>query len=857
MPEVLLGFTVPKGEPFHVNRAHTVITGTTNISGKTTAVEAILQRSKVRSLVFLTKRGEKTFQNANTIPPYYYERFDWRYLRSLLESTMHEKLKFETPWIIKISKQAEVELKTQLKDRKPAIGEGLRMVRKLLGSAMQNERLRDIDRNMYTLLAAYLDIVLPILESARMVFVDTLKLQPGINVMDLTEWYSHEEVQMLVIRSCMEQILEHENNITVALPESWKLLPQGRNTPVKLYFEKFIREGATNDNYLIIDSMPSYEVLFIRRNKLIETTTFVALYTQIQTVPSICGYEETKTVDDIEVLSSASGRLSWVPLKHIARHPYKGILLRVNPRAGLIDVSPNHPVMKYPKYNVPAESLVMGDRLCMRQFEKGRHHNNDVQLYVGTKDLAWFYGFYVAEGWINNRHVCLANKNRELLEKAQQVIATNFHLNASFTSPRREVYCLDLTSPRLAEYMKYSCYTGPKISKYTKKVPTDILNAPLEIKKAFLEGYIQGDGHIADTGQISMASASRELILGLTWLLHCTHEQCGFTVHVRNDKPRVTQLCVNTGKGKHRVRDEIKKVIKIPYEGYLYDIEVESKDHTFNMGIGNIRVHNSQDLGGTDKSPLRQVSIWIMGRMMQYDEVERLLKQTLSLDIPAQEIQTLPLGHFLVAAGDKVTKIYVWPHDVPEEMAVNVAKGGVAPETVKAWIADRNHKKMDLLTQRVPFDSDGLLNRIKFDLSKLTDTVSWLSSSVDGLSETMKKHVEDTVLHQPLGTSSGTEEATLQKTRKVVSVEEKTRNVALSDETAKGKIMWFAKAGLLDDWRSQNEIEKALEDRAWSLPRISIFRALKDLVKDGFLGINKTDKPQRYKLSPNVTFKEE
>lgn len=240
--KVILGFE-ESGEPCYITIAHTVITGITDLSGKSTTGEAIFRRaaeenSQIKILVFLTKRGEKTYADANRIQPYYKERFDWEYVRGLLEAAMKERMKFETPWIIRIAKRSR----------------SLKEFRRILGEELAREKLRDFDRNIYTLLAAYLDKVLPTLEQAKDQITDRLELKPGLNVMDLTPWYTHEEVQMLVIRSCMEHILEKENQTIVGMPEAWKLLPQTRNTPVKLYFEKFIREGATNGNFLHIDA---------------------------------------------------------------------------------------------------------------------------------------------------------------------------------------------------------------------------------------------------------------------------------------------------------------------------------------------------------------------------------------------------------------------------------------------------------------------------------------------------------------------------------------------------------------------------------------------------------------------------
>ena len=253
MTKVVLGFTVPGGEPYQLPIHHMAITGMSDLSGKTTAAEAILQRSKTKALVFLTKRGEKTFADAETIPPFYKPRYDWRYVRSLLEAAMKERLKFETPWIMRVCKLAQ----TSLLQRHEVVSglKGLIEVRKILGAMLESDKhLRDIDKNMFTLLAGYMDETLPVFERSEDQFSSTLVLKPGLNVMDLMPWYTHMEVQMLSMRACMEQILEQENDTQVAIPESWKVLPQGRMTPVKLYFEQFIREGATNNNYLLLDA---------------------------------------------------------------------------------------------------------------------------------------------------------------------------------------------------------------------------------------------------------------------------------------------------------------------------------------------------------------------------------------------------------------------------------------------------------------------------------------------------------------------------------------------------------------------------------------------------------------------------
>jgi len=493
---VLLGFTVPEGKPCHIPLHHIAVTGMTSLSGKTTTTEAILRRrpgkdSSIlahKSLVFLTKRGEKTFADAHRVPPFYRERFDWEYVRGLLEASMHERLKFETPWIIRICKHSN----------------SLTSVRRGITQALNRKGLRDFDRNIYTLLAAYLDKVLPVLSQAKEQFVDELLLQPGINVMDLTPWYTNEEVQMLVIRSCMEQILQHENDVIVALPEAWKMLPQSRNTPVKLYFEKFIREGATNGNYLIIDA---------------------------------------------------------------------------------------------------------------------------------------------------------------------------------------------------------------------------------------------------------------------------------------------------------------------------------------------------QDLGGVDKTPLRQVSVWIMGKMMEANEVERLLKQTLGLKVPAKTVQTLPLGHFIVAHGQAVETVYVWPHGVPEEMAKKVARGELKPESVKEFLSNNSSQRPQVPVEEKPLRESSL------NLRPVWNRIQQLEGDMLRLKREVNLAAEKPSSIQSLRNIE------LEEVTTKITVSKAVTHVKVSDSSNRGKILTLAQDGFFKSWRGLGDVYKALLEKRWSPNYNSVKLELVHLAKEDLLSMKKGGSRENlYVLPPNVEF---
>ena len=232
--KVKFGYEIPTGNEININLAHTVITGLTQEAGKTTAIMGLIKRSGLKALIIKTKIGEKAVTEGSIIPPFYRDNFDWEYAVELLESSRKEKLKFERSWIIKYSKTANTLL--EFKNN--------------IDNALSKEKIRDLDKNVLITLQAYLEKILPELQYAPL--SKTLDLRDGINIMDLERF--KEETQTLVIRSVLNEVLLKEKNTIIIIPEAWRYLPEKVNSPVKRPAESFIRQGATNNNFLWLDS---------------------------------------------------------------------------------------------------------------------------------------------------------------------------------------------------------------------------------------------------------------------------------------------------------------------------------------------------------------------------------------------------------------------------------------------------------------------------------------------------------------------------------------------------------------------------------------------------------------------------
>src|SRR5215469_15789180 len=68
---VHLGYEIGSGERVDVPVRHLAVTGQTQESGKTTTLEALITRSGLRAVAFITKRGERSFRVTNPVPAYF------------------------------------------------------------------------------------------------------------------------------------------------------------------------------------------------------------------------------------------------------------------------------------------------------------------------------------------------------------------------------------------------------------------------------------------------------------------------------------------------------------------------------------------------------------------------------------------------------------------------------------------------------------------------------------------------------------------------------------------------------------------------------------------------------------------
>jgi hypothetical protein len=231
---IKLGYEIDSGKEVDVPYSHLIVTGVTQLSGKTTTLEALIKRSGSKAIVFKTKIGERSFTQGTEIAPFFRDRVDYEFVKSMIEAYAKEKIFLEKGTLMQLCKGS-----SSLLDIKRKVDEQL-----------ATTKLRGLKEEIYVRLQHYLENLIPQIQYANL--SQTLTVYDGINIMNLERF--SEEAQSLIIESVAGEVLKTMHDIIFVIPEAWKFIPQKYNNPCKRSVESFIRQGATNKNFIWLDS---------------------------------------------------------------------------------------------------------------------------------------------------------------------------------------------------------------------------------------------------------------------------------------------------------------------------------------------------------------------------------------------------------------------------------------------------------------------------------------------------------------------------------------------------------------------------------------------------------------------------
>lgn len=265
-------------------------------------------------------------------------------------------------------------------------------------------------------------------------------------------------------------------------------------------------------------------------------------------------------------------------------------------------------------------------------------YKNQLSQYMNNKDFWWLIGRYIADGWFRNNGGiiigCGKNKFIEMKEKSDS-IGLNYSVSEERTVIRFR-YTLKELELFVQPFGKYA---------YGKRIPSFVMDLPLDLLESFLDGYMAGDGCFTNR-RFKATSVSRELVYGLAQCIAKVYKQ-PYSIY-KTKRPKTTVIEGRTVNQKDTYELCFKKTKCIQdkafYEnGFLwfpvnkveeadienvYDLTVE-ENHSFT--VQGVIVHNCQDFSTAGKQQGIYNADGSLTRSGLLKHVERLLETSVML----------------------------------------------------------------------------------------------------------------------------------------------------------------------------------------------------------------------------------
>ena len=197
----------------------------------------------------------------------------------------------------------------------------------------------------------------------------------------------------------------------------------------------------------------------------------------------------------------------------------------------------------------------------------------------------------------------ICNTNLDFLTKAKQLIEKIYDLEFKIIQDKSNnekfghqmIYKLIINGGIKTKYI-VDKYTKLFYDKHkNKRIPPEILNSSRNIREQFFKGYYDGDGckySLNRNGSMFFDVNGKIGAQGLFFL--CKSLGYDVSININPKKPKVYVLTITKGHQQDNP-NRIKKIINLgTTEQYVYDLETDN--HHFQAGVGQMIVHNTDGI---------------------------------------------------------------------------------------------------------------------------------------------------------------------------------------------------------------------------------------------------------------------
>ena len=271
----------------------------------------------------------------------------------------------------------------------------------------------------------------------------------------------------------------------------------------------------------------------------------------------VSGKEYYQQRTDVEVWSDTG----FTPIKHIMRHKTTKRIFRITTQTGCVKVTEDHSLLDCFGSILKPRDVKLNDQLLSAPYPKLSDSGFDLPE-------AWIYGFLYASGQGDSLSWIITNQNVEVLARAQ-VSLSQLYAKLKFEIDGEMIIIDDMD---LIKTWTNMFYEGTN-----KKIPDIMWTCNLKGRQEFFDGCSTGGtGSYEVDGQIGAA--------GLYFLMN----SIGYEVSCQHTELDVYRLEITGGDE----RGIIRGIEDLGWqEQYVYDLE--TKNHHFSAGVGEIVVHNT------------------------------------------------------------------------------------------------------------------------------------------------------------------------------------------------------------------------------------------------------------------------
>ena len=283
----------------------------------------------------------------------------------------------------------------------------------------------------------------------------------------------------------------------------------------------------------------------------------------------------------------------FVGVKYSYAHKVRKTGYRIGTRKSYVEVTNDHSLV-VGGMEVKPHQLRLGDAIDM--LEQPAVFKND---YVLSEDMAWLFGFYLSDGTLGKygpkKTWKVVKNDKAKLEKAQRIMSKHLGFDTTIRNypsggKLHTLVPANKSLSAITEYFKLHCYSNK-----TKIVPACVLNGTKPAKTAFMQGLVDGDGHVDKKDQsVVFGQIHKSILAGYISIIgDLGHD---YSLKFRRDKPNYIGIRIIRDANDARIRPADTITLLEPFEIDTCVYDLSTHNEHFRGGLGNVLLHNTDSL---------------------------------------------------------------------------------------------------------------------------------------------------------------------------------------------------------------------------------------------------------------------